>query len=391
MNNKNIPEDTIEQYINGDKLTEIQQQQLDTWLAEDRNNQLYFDEITRKGRIQELARGFAQFNPLSIDQKLNAKIKKQAGIQKVMRIGYSVAAAVLAFSIGLYIYKVYTHVPAKENDTAWKMSTNLVRLTLPDNQIFYLDSMRPGLLDTLNGISIVLTEDSGLALGLMHKSGNRDYPGYITLAIPAERTRTVTFPDGTTATLNASSKIRIPLGYAAGKREIEMEGDVFYTVVEDKDHPFKVSADNAVVEVLGTSFEVRAYPDEKRVRTEVSTGSVRLIAAQHDTVIKEGHAFQFYTDHSASSQMMEISADSVGVWRRGVLDFTNQTPKGIAEILSKWYGMDAPRFFNGADKMSPAGYGPLKTSLTLQEMLHLLRRDDVDFQIAGRSIHVTRK
>lgn len=100
-----------------------------------------------------------------------------------------------------------------------------------------------------------------------------------------ERT-VVTLPDGSTAELNGATTLTYPRGFntlpwvGASARAVQLDGEAFFSVT-DRDRPFRVETANARVEVLGTSFDVRARFEEGRPHTQVvvSEGRVRLAAA----------------------------------------------------------------------------------------------------------------
>jgi transmembrane sensor len=90
---------------------------------------------------------------------------------------------------------------------------------------------------------------------------------------------------GQRATIRLADGTRVELGYAStlrvrpfdrGRRELELQGEAAFDVVHDPSRPFIVRAANAVTEDLGTSFVIRAYPDEQSVRVVVMSGKVAV-------------------------------------------------------------------------------------------------------------------
>ncbi len=101
-----------------------------------------------------------------------------------------------------------------------------------------------------------------------------------TEAHPANFT-VITLPDGSTVKMNASTKIEYPERFAADVRKVKLSGEAFFEVTRDTAHPFIIETENASVEVLGTSFNVSAYPEAGLVEVNVKTGKVKL--TQHTT------------------------------------------------------------------------------------------------------------
>ena len=86
----------------------------------------------------------------------------------------------------------------------------------------------------------------------------------------------ITLPDGSVVKLNANSSIEYPEKFIAGTRDVKLSGEAFFEVTKDSLHPFRIETTHAAVEVLGTSFNVSAYPEADRVEVNVETGKVRL-------------------------------------------------------------------------------------------------------------------
>jgi transmembrane sensor len=102
--------------------------------------------------------------------------------------------------------------------------------------------------------------------------------------------KTVTLPDGTLVSLNANTHLTYPKRFASHTREVTIEGEAFFEVTPNKEKPFIIHAGNAQIKVLGTSFNVNAYPNEKLVEVIVATGKVQVInnaavAKQSDELI----------------------------------------------------------------------------------------------------------
>jgi len=88
--------------------------------------------------------------------------------------------------------------------------------------------------------------------------------------------KVITLPDGSTVKMNANTRIEYPGQFAADARKVKLSGEAFFEVTRDTTHPFIIETDNASVEVLGTSFNISAYPEAGMVEVNVETGKVKL-------------------------------------------------------------------------------------------------------------------
>jgi len=95
-------------------------------------------------------------------------------------------------------------------------------------------------------------------------------------------------PDGSQVSLNTDTKIKYPKIFTGNTREVSIEGEAFFQVKPNKEKPFIIHAGNAQIKVLGTSFNVNAYPAKKSVEVIVETGKVQIIKnATESNVEKE--------------------------------------------------------------------------------------------------------
>ena len=96
------------------------------------------------------------------------------------------------------------------------------------------------------------------------------------ITLPGQKLKGHILPDSTFVSLNADSKISYPAKFSASKREVYLEGEAFFDVKRDVNRPFLIYANGSTTEVLGTSFNVNAYPSENIVEISVVTGKVAV-------------------------------------------------------------------------------------------------------------------
>lgn len=87
-------------------------------------------------------------------------------------------------------------------------------------------------------------------------------------------------PDGSTVTLNSNSSLQFPEKFTGNTREVTITGEAFFDVEPDPQKPFVIYAGNARVKVLGTSFNVNAYPGAESVEVTVETGIVQVLCCE---------------------------------------------------------------------------------------------------------------
>jgi len=154
----------------------------------------------------------------------------------------------------------------------------------------------------------------------------------------------IQLPDGSKIWLNADSKLRYPEVFKGHTREIYLNGEAFFDVAKNPDHPFIIHLANGTVQVLGTSFNVRAYDNEPVVETSVATGRIAFIP-KYKTSRKRQDTVFLAPDHKASytfaSEELTTSVTSGKedkAWTEGKLIFRAMTMEQIATELERNFG-----------------------------------------------------
>lgn len=161
---------------------------------------------------------------------------------------------------------------------------------------------------------------------------------YNTLFVPRGGEYQLILSDGTKIWMNAESTLRYPTSFAGPKREVRLEGEAFFEVAKDAEHPFVVKTGHQQVEVLGTSFNVSAYPGNK-VYTTLAEGSVKVDTETESVVLKPNQ--QAIIDaHSDNITMRDVPAHLYTSWTKGNYEFRNTPLEDIAAQLSRWYDVD---------------------------------------------------
>jgi transmembrane sensor len=154
---------------------------------------------------------------------------------------------------------------------------------------------------------------------------------------------TTKLDDGTTVTLNAGSRLSVPVSFGAGARDVQLDGEALFEVRHDPARSFRVHAGGSVAEDLGTRFVVRAYADLGRVEVAVSEGVVSLradsSAARHASIISAGQIGRLEPAHSPVVTTI-ANPDRYFAWVRGTLVFDATPLADALPELSRWYDVE---------------------------------------------------
>lgn len=152
----------------------------------------------------------------------------------------------------------------------------------------------------------------------------------------------VKLPDGTLVKLNAGSMISYPRQFADSIREVELRGEAFFEVVKNKEAPFVVHTGAVTTRVLGTAFNVRAYPEKSEVLVAVVEGKVKVKSvkgAGDNSVLLVKK--EMVTVQTAQGELVVSDFDEkeqIG-WKDGILYFEKADFSSAVERLERWYGV----------------------------------------------------
>lgn len=149
--------------------------------------------------------------------------------------------------------------------------------------------------------------------------------------------------DGSKVILNENSKLVFPADFNKG-RQVRLSGEAFFEIAKDPEHPFSITCPNAFVEVLGTAFNLRAYPEESFAEVEVEHGKVRLSDFNHkQPIVLESKQLGVITSEESTSQHTVHSEDvptlNAQAWRTHILDFRTVPMEKVLDQLERYYGV----------------------------------------------------
>lgn len=145
--------------------------------------------------------------------------------------------------------------------------------------------------------------------------------------------------DGSRVHLNAMSSLRFPVRFTRERREVELTGEAYFEVEKD-DIPFVVMAGETSTEVLGTEFNVSAYPEDEEIKTTLVRGSVRFTAASREEsyLLKPSEQVRF-NKLSGEARVKEVDVADFIAWKEGLFRFKDWRLEEIMEQLARWYDM----------------------------------------------------
>ncbi|MBO9634051.1 MAG: FecR family protein [Chitinophagaceae bacterium] len=220
---------------------------------------------------------------------------------------------------------------------------------------------------------------------LMYESTGQEIV-YNTLSTPAGRSYHLSLPDGTIVWLNAASSIRYPTVFAEAERRVEVHGEAFFEVTENRSMPFKVMLDGGTtVQVLGTHFNINSYDNEPKRRITLLEGSVEVSTSDRKVVLKP--AQQALIPNLSTAKNIDVISDvdlqQVIAWKNGYFQPDKADIETIMKEVERWY--DVQVAYEGS---KPVGFykGKIRRDASLAEMMEIIAASGVHYRIEGRKI-----
>ncbi|NDV84094.1 DUF4974 domain-containing protein [Bacteroides sp. 51] len=154
-------------------------------------------------------------------------------------------------------------------------------------------------------------------------------------------TKVVQLPDGTEVTLNRYTSLTYPDRFKDRNRQVSLTGEAYFAVTKDKNHPFIVQTGAVDVRVLGTEFNVEAYPRDEQIRTTLFEGSVAIDTPGDNSLVLVPGELAVY--NKASKLLSKSAAPKTNdeiAWRDGALIFSHISLKEISRQLSNAFNVE---------------------------------------------------
>jgi ferric-dicitrate binding protein FerR (iron transport regulator) len=151
----------------------------------------------------------------------------------------------------------------------------------------------------------------------------------------------IVLPDGSKVWLDACSTLRL-----TGKenRHYELSGEAYFEVAPNPDKPFTVRVRDAMIQVLGTRFNVKGYEADSSTRVSLIEGSVKLAKGDQSLLLQPGEqAFIDYSGSGTTAQMQLIRGANIQgdmAWKEGNLEFNHESLHAVLEELSRHYNIE---------------------------------------------------
>jgi transmembrane sensor len=310
-----------------------------------------------------------------IEQHVMSRVRR---VRTVRRWSLAAAAVILLLIIaGIF----FQRTPQKKEYALADIpaGTNGAILTLADGKKVQLDSAYSGTV-ALQGGAVVKVQHGEL----IYTGGSTEII-YNTVYTPRGRQFQLTLPDRTKVWLNAGSTLHYPLLFSGKERKVELDGEGYFDVAQNASMPFKVDVNKkAIIEVLGTGFNIKAYENEEAIAATLLDGRIRVSSLQTGAV-KELVPGQQALVQGNIQVLSNANTDKVIAWKNNLFDFEDSNLEEVMRQIERWYDIDV--VYTG-QKPTVEFTGKISRGMSLKNLLLVLEVSGVKCRLEDRTLFV---
>ncbi|WP_207514007.1 FecR family protein [Longitalea luteola] len=327
----------------------------------------------------------APFREIPIAQAPTARIGKRNRM---------LAAAIITgiagvFALYHFINNDQKNVPAPNNvpvvNNTIEPGRERAVLTLADNRQIDLDNTPDGVIAVQDQMQISKKENNQIVYSTSgnQKTGTRALNNQLTTPYGGEYK--VTLADGSTVWLNAGSSLNYPTAFTGNDRTVEINGEGFFEVAEDKTKPFRVLANGTEVQVTGTRFNVKAYDTDKLVTTTLVNGGVSVKRGNQLKRIKPNQQAITSGDSIRIRNKTKDEMSQALAWKNGKINLDGESVQSILDQIKRWYNVKI-RIESGTPETTTLT-GTIERNTPLETVLELLNTNiSVQFTLQDHTV-----
>lgn len=184
-----------------------------------------------------------------------------------------------------------------------------------------------------------------LILGLyLHLNTRVDIFGageYAEIYVPKGERMQMIFQDGTKVYINSDSYMRYPRKFGISERTVELKGEAYFVVAKNKNRPFVVNLNGPSIRVLGTSFNVDAYPENDDIKVNLDEGRINLkLLSDVEVPVSPGECVVYNKNTKSYRVNRNTDTGASSVWKSNVISFKDTPLDEVFSRLSRWYNVD---------------------------------------------------
>ncbi|WP_353195047.1 FecR domain-containing protein [Parapedobacter defluvii] len=339
-----------------------------------------FNRVSLPDRAPLSAKAYEHWEAVGLESIHRKIARKERRILHQWRSLVAAAALLAVLSVAYLFLSTPTDTGKYIKASDVLPGGNRATLSVVGGPSLQLDSNQTNIV--IDGQHIAYADNTpieGLSLG---KDNFDDDLLLLALTTPKGGTYQITLSDGTQVWLNAASTLQYPSRFDGKERRVEISGEAFFSVAKDPKRPFRVISNGQEIEVLGTEFNVSAYPDEDVTKTTLLTGSVRLCVGTTGTNISLIPGEQAVSK-AGSITKQEVDTGPIVAWKEGYFKLNGSLQSIMAQI-GRWYDVEV--VFERNVDASMELVGEISRDVKLSDILRMINEIDGGLKFSVKEI-----
>lgn len=305
---------------------------------------------------------------VNVDKTPATYTKKSTRVFALYR--WAAAAAVLLL-IGSGIYFFMSRTPGAGLAASQRSlpalavtPVNKSLLQLSDGSRIWLDEVKNGTIAKYEN-TIITKQDSQI---IYTTTGHSTATYYNVVSTARSSQYEVMLPDGSRVWLNSGSSIRFPASFTGKERSVELLGEAWFDVQHADKIPFVIHSGDIATSVMGTAFDVKAYPGEQAMIVAVQRGRVKVQSGNKLlAILEKGRQVKVMAD--ARYFQSNVDTANIAGWKKGNLYYKDER---LADIVA-----DLQRVFNDSIQIKQASLKEVITTVSFNKNTGLRKALDI--------------
>ena len=329
-----------------------------------------------KNRIEEAKEIVVSFNTTVgnefLEEVTNEEIKNQwqSIIDKSLKkknpftwVKYAAAIIVAIAVLGSVLQTQFSKTAIDTN------TFDAITLTLDNGDILEIDEKKDVIISTEDG-GVISTKGGSLSLA---KSSIATNIRWQSIKVPKGRKISIILSDGTTVKLNSDTQFTYPDNFIGENRTVKLIGEAFFEVEHNKEKPFIVENSLQNITVLGTKFNISCYANDRKIKTTLTEGSVKIESKLNKSSIVLLPGEQgVLSVNNAQLTKNKIDVNRPISWLNDVLYFNNEEIEDLSNKIERWYNVKIT--FNNDDIKTVHFTGVLRKEKSIDHILSLIEK-----------------
>ncbi len=278
-----------------------------------------------------------------VRRKIQLSVQRTRQKNRYSTIRWAIAASFLLIAVSVWLFQHKLSRTPEVTEFAQTLNDvkqdNVTNLLLKDGRKVLISQKESKIAYDKKGENILIDSTQTISQQVVAEE-----QVFNTLVVPYGKRTQITLSDGSKVWLNSGSKLVYPANIKK-KREVYVEGEAVFEVTHSEHHPFLVITKDFEIKVLGTVFNVSAYPDEKVSSTVLEKGKIEITSAESNFFTKEKltvlpGTMAVFNSVEKTFHQLQVDATSYMSWRDGYFIFKDEPLSNIIRKLERYYNVE---------------------------------------------------